>query len=51
MAKLKAKFPDDELRHAIELPKKSKKPKGKKGTEVPLDDDAPTIWLQHPIAA
>ncbi len=63
MAKLKAKFPDDESRHRlnrkiridgtllekpIELPKKSGKPKGKKGTEVPVDDDAPTT--QHYVS-
>jgi len=63
LAKLKAKFPDDESRHRlnrksriddtplekpIELPKKSEKPKGKKGTKVPLDDDAPTT---HMVAA
>jgi hypothetical protein len=52
--RLKAKYPDDESRHRlnrkyridgtllekpIELPKKADKRKGKKGTEVPHDDD------------
>jgi hypothetical protein len=45
LAKLKAKSPLEKL---IELPLKSEKPKGKKGTKVPLGDDAPTI---HMVAA
>jgi len=55
LAKLKAKYPDDESRHRlnrkvkidgtelakpIETPKRGDKAKGKKGTAVPLDDDA-----------
>jgi hypothetical protein len=57
LAKLKAKIPDDESRHRLDrksrindtpLEKKSEKPKGKKGTKVPLDNDAPTT---HVVAA
>lgn len=54
LAKLRAKFPNDDSQHwpnqkmridgttfdrPIDFPKKSEKPKGKKGTKVPLDDD------------
>ena len=58
LTKLKAKYPDDESRHrlnrkdridgtllekTIELPKKADKHKGKKGTEVPHNDDDTVI--------
>ncbi len=41
----KSRIDGTPLKKPIELLKKSEKPKGKKGTEAPLDDDAPTTHL------
>ena len=44
----KSRIDGTSLEKPIELPKKGEKPKGKKGTKVPLNNDAPTT---HMVAA